>query len=84
MAIAVTQTTMTSDLTGTVATRQPDGRWSVTGREGSYTRGQAVTAMVIAQRNARGLTADNDPHVRVWEAGLLHTLAALRGDKEER
>lgn len=60
---------MVSDECDTTATRQPDGRWTVSGRDGAYTRGQAITAMVLAERYAAGVGAD-DVFVQGWEAEL--------------
>lgn len=51
------------------ADRLPDGRWTVTGRDGSYTRNQAVTAMTLAELYAAGRDA-NDPLVRDLETEL--------------
>lgn len=60
---------MAGDGYDTTATRQPDGRWTVTGRAGSYTRNQAITAMCVAERLASGRSPD-DPFVQGWEAEL--------------
>jgi hypothetical protein len=60
---------MTSSLCDTTATRQTDGRWTVSGRDGTYDRNAAITAMLLAERRAAGAGAD-DVFVQGWEAEL--------------
>lgn len=69
MALTITDDRMTSDECDTVATRRPDGRWTVTGRQGVYDYNQAITAMTLAEWYAAGKTAA-DPRVQGWEAEL--------------
>ncbi|MFI7125958.1 hypothetical protein ACIBQ1_09710 [Nonomuraea sp. NPDC050153] len=61
---------MSSDECDTVAVRRPDGGWTITGRRGVYSRNQAITAMVLAERRAAGAT-DEDVFVQGWEAELV-------------
>jgi hypothetical protein len=61
---------MVSDECDTVAVRWPDRGWTVTGRQGVYSRTQAITAMTLAESYAAGKTSD-DPFVQGWEAELV-------------
>jgi hypothetical protein len=65
----ITDDRMTSDECDTVATRRPDGRWTVTGRPGVYDRNQAITAMTVDELRASGVPA-TDPLVQMLEAEL--------------
>ncbi len=69
MAICPTPDRITSDLTDVVAEKRPDDRWVVTGRDSSYAYNQAITALVLAEKLARGVPADN-PHIQGWEREL--------------
>ena len=60
---------MTSTMCDATATRQPDGRWTVTGRPGAYDRNQAITALTIDELRASGVPA-SDPLVQMLESEL--------------
>ena len=60
---------MVSEECDAKAVRDGDGRWTVTGRDGTYSRNQAITAMTIAEALARGCDAD-DLLVQTLEAEL--------------
>ena len=60
---------MTSTVCDTTATRQPDGTWTVTGRDGVYDYNQAITAMTVDELLASGVPAA-DPLVQMLESEL--------------
>lgn len=72
MSVTISDDTMTSDLTDTVATLidPAAGWWTVTGRRGVYTRDQAITAMTIAEFQAHPHT-DSEQFIAGWERELL-------------
>ena len=69
MALTIDDDRMTSDECDTVATRRPDGRWTVTGRPGVYDHNQAVTALTVDELRASGVPAA-DPLVQMLESEL--------------
>lgn len=74
MAINVTTNKMTSNITDVVAVRQPNGRWTVTGRDGQeYDDNLATLAMLLAQHATRGLP--DTPHTLAWKNQLRPTAA---------
>ena len=69
MALTIDDDRMTSDECDTVATRRPDGRWTVTGRQGVYDHNQAITALTVDELRASGVPA-SDPLVQMLESEL--------------
>lgn len=73
MSIRITDTRMTSEDFDTVAERQPDGSWTVTGYLGrAFDRNQAITAMTLAEALATNPPPDSPlwPHIAVWRTEL--------------
>jgi hypothetical protein len=73
MSVTINDDTMTSDQNDTVATLVDPvaGLWTVTGRHGVHTRNQAITAMTIAELQAR---RDRSPHDEFRIAGFEREL----------
>ncbi|MFD1546971.1 hypothetical protein [Nonomuraea guangzhouensis] len=60
---------MSSTACDTMATRSPDGTWTVTGREGVYDYNHAITALTVDELRASGVPA-SDPLVQMLESEL--------------